>query len=196
MREWLWTTLAPCRRLTILFPRCQQAHERGAGGRPWHRARVQSSVVGIAPKRPLCGAALVPMMESADVGFRNHVPHVRRLSRARNRCVLLQAQVRPSPMIFPPANTQLRSTGAGSSSPPERSAGNGTGPGTLTSGRLIIDDARDYLPLFQIDRGFGPYGETVPASDHRHKLPAGYRLAKTPVLGGLHHEYRLVKEAA
>ena len=39
------------------------------------------------------------MMESADVGFRNHVPHVRRLSRARNRCVLLQSQVRPAPMI-------------------------------------------------------------------------------------------------
>ena len=27
----------------------------------------------------------------------------------------------------------------------------------MTSGRLIIDDARDYLPLFQIDRVFGPY---------------------------------------
>ena len=38
--------------------------------------------------------------------------------------------------------------------------------------------------------------ESVPASDHRHKLPAGYRLTKTPALGGLHHEYRLVKEAA
>ena len=41
-----------------------------------------------------------------------------------------------------------------------------------------------------------PSLETVPASDHRHKLPVGYRLTKTPVLGGLHHEYRLVKEAA
>jgi putative transposase len=41
-----------------------------------------------------------------------------------------------------------------------------------------------------------PSQETVPASDHRHKLSAGYRLAKTPVLGGLHHEYRLVKDAA
>jgi len=38
--------------------------------------------------------------------------------------------------------------------------------------------------------------QSVPASDHRHKLPAGYRVARTPVLGGLHHEYRLVKEAA
>lgn len=41
-----------------------------------------------------------------------------------------------------------------------------------------------------------PSQEAVPASDHRHKLPAGYRVGKTPVLGGLHHEYRLVKEAA
>jgi putative transposase len=41
-----------------------------------------------------------------------------------------------------------------------------------------------------------PNQDKVPASDHRHKLPAGYRVVKTPVLGGLHHEYRLVKEAA
>ncbi len=41
-----------------------------------------------------------------------------------------------------------------------------------------------------------PSQESVPASDHRHKLPAGYRVRKTPLLGGLHHEYRLVKEAA
>ncbi len=41
-----------------------------------------------------------------------------------------------------------------------------------------------------------PSQESVPASDQRHKLPAGYRVGKTPVLGGLHHEYHLVKEAA
>ena len=35
----------------------------------------------------------------------------------------------------------------------------------------------------------------IPESGHRHKLPAGYRVAKTTVLGGLHHEYRL-EEAA
>ena len=41
-----------------------------------------------------------------------------------------------------------------------------------------------------------PNQESVPASDHRHRLPAGYSVVKRPVLGGLHHEYRLVKEAA
>lgn len=41
-----------------------------------------------------------------------------------------------------------------------------------------------------------PNPEGVPASDHRHKLPAGYRVVKSAVLGGLHHEYSLVKEAA
>ena len=38
--------------------------------------------------------------------------------------------------------------------------------------------------------------DCIPASGHRHRLPAGYGIAKTSVLGGLHHEYRLVKEAA
>ena len=41
-----------------------------------------------------------------------------------------------------------------------------------------------------------PSQERVPASDHRHKLPAEYRVGKTPVLGGLHHGYHQVKEAA
>ena len=41
-----------------------------------------------------------------------------------------------------------------------------------------------------------PNQESIPASDHRHKLPAGYRVVKTAALGGLHHEYRPVKEAA
>ena len=38
--------------------------------------------------------------------------------------------------------------------------------------------------------------DRIPASGHRHRLPAGYGFAKTAVLGGLHHEYRLVKEVA
>ena len=41
-----------------------------------------------------------------------------------------------------------------------------------------------------------PNQDSVPANDHRHNLPVGYRVVKTSVLGGLHHEYRLVKEAA
>jgi transposase InsO family protein len=36
----------------------------------------------------------------------------------------------------------------------------------------------------------------TPASPHRHYLPIGYRVASRPILGGLHHEYRLEKEAA
>jgi hypothetical protein len=40
-----------------------------------------------------------------------------------------------------------------------------------------------------------PTQDCVPASDHRDKLPAGYRVVKTSMLGGLHHEYRLVKGA-
>jgi hypothetical protein len=30
----------------------------------------------------------------------------------------------------------------------------------------------------------------------RHTLPAGFRVVSKPVLGELHHEYRLEKEAA
>jgi transposase InsO family protein len=41
-----------------------------------------------------------------------------------------------------------------------------------------------------------PSQESVPESGHRHQLPAGFRVVKTSVLGGLHHEYLLVKEAA
>ena len=36
----------------------------------------------------------------------------------------------------------------------------------------------------------------IPASVHRHKLPVGFRVKSTPVLGGLHHEYCLEQEAA
>jgi transposase InsO family protein len=41
-----------------------------------------------------------------------------------------------------------------------------------------------------------PSQAKIPASVHKHKLPAGYGVKSTSVLGGLHHEYRLEKEAA
>ena len=41
-----------------------------------------------------------------------------------------------------------------------------------------------------------PSQAEVPAGPHRHKLPVGYRAISTPILGGLHHEYGLEKEAA
>jgi putative transposase len=36
-----------------------------------------------------------------------------------------------------------------------------------------------------------PPGLPVPLQLHRHRLPVGARVAATPILGGLHHEYRL-----
>jgi hypothetical protein len=41
-----------------------------------------------------------------------------------------------------------------------------------------------------------PVQPPPPVGPHRHELPTGYRVASTPVLHGLHHEYRLEKEAA
>ena len=41
-----------------------------------------------------------------------------------------------------------------------------------------------------------PSQAEVPAGPHRHALPKGYRVISTPILGDLHHEYRLEKEAA
>ena len=41
-----------------------------------------------------------------------------------------------------------------------------------------------------------PLQAKVPASPHRHELPTGYGVRSEPVLGGLHHEYRLEERAA
>ena len=41
-----------------------------------------------------------------------------------------------------------------------------------------------------------PVQATIPVSGHRHRLPAGYRVSKTQVVGGLHHEYRLEEDVA
>ena len=38
--------------------------------------------------------------------------------------------------------------------------------------------------------------DPVPTNEQRHSLAVGYRVVKRSVLGGLHHEYGLVKEAA
>ena len=40
-----------------------------------------------------------------------------------------------------------------------------------------------------------PKSEQVPPNQHKHGLPLGYRVVKRSVLGGLHYEYGLAKEA-
>jgi hypothetical protein len=54
---------------------------------------------------------------------------------------------------------------------------------------------RKQFALFQ-ERKVSHAGRTlgrVPPNPHRHSLPVGYRMVN--VLGGLHHEYGLAKEA-
>lgn len=40
-----------------------------------------------------------------------------------------------------------------------------------------------------------PFDDGIAASNG-HRLPAGYRIAATPILSGQHHEYRLERQAA
>ena len=50
--------------------------------------------------------------------------------------------------------------------------------------------------------GLGPGIPQPPASlpalqqEHRHRLAAGLYVVSEPILGGLHHDYRLKKQAA
>jgi transposase InsO family protein len=41
-----------------------------------------------------------------------------------------------------------------------------------------------------------PMSDPAPSNEHRHRLPVGHRVVKRSVLGGLHHEYGPLKEAA
>jgi transposase InsO family protein len=41
-----------------------------------------------------------------------------------------------------------------------------------------------------------PAQAPLPVGGHRHRLPNGYGVVRTPVLGGLHHEYRLEEDVA
>jgi len=53
-------------------------------------------------------------------------------------------------------------------------------------------------PHMALGPGVPQPSEQYPAKPlpHRHAIPAGARLISTPVLNGLHHEYRFEREAA
>ena len=60
--------------------------------------------------------------------------------------------------------------------------------------RIVSDFVIHYnrgRPRTALGPGPEPIQATVPVSGHRHRLAARYRVAKTPMVGGLHHEYRL-----
>jgi len=65
----------------------------------------------------------------------------------------------------------------------------------------LLKKTKQLIPVQSENFGLGPGipespEAKVPAGPHEHKLPTGYRVRSTPVLGGLHHEYWLEKEAA
>lgn len=67
--------------------------------------------------------------------------------------------------------------------------------------KMIVDEFVTHCNRGRPHSALGPVipeppQANAPASPHRNMLPAGYCVASKPVLGGLHHEYRLEKEAA
>lgn len=66
--------------------------------------------------------------------------------------------------------------------------------------RIVRDSAAHYnrdRPHTALGPGFPePNLAPIPAGGHPHRLPSGYRVASTQVLGGLHHECRLERNVA
>jgi putative transposase len=66
--------------------------------------------------------------------------------------------------------------------------------------RIVREFALHYnrgRPHTALGPGFPePNQATVAAGHHQHRLPEGYRVAKTSILAGLHHEYRLERDVA
>ena len=67
--------------------------------------------------------------------------------------------------------------------------------------RLILREFMGYYNRGRPHASLGPGipepdQASVPATDHRHRLPCGYRVISHSVLGGLHHDYRLEKKVA
>ena len=67
--------------------------------------------------------------------------------------------------------------------------------------RVVCEWAAHYnraRPHMALGSGVPEPNELYPAPrlEHRHRLPDGARVVSTPVLGGLHHEYRFEQRAA
>ena len=68
--------------------------------------------------------------------------------------------------------------------------------------RKVLQEWKHYYNISRVHSSLGPRlpEPTGPlpkrTSEHRHRLPEGYRVSSTSVLGGLHHDYRLDKIAA
>ena len=72
--------------------------------------------------------------------------------------------------------------------------------GTVLTKSTLVTPQADVTALLWLDtltKGeIGRLRTDLPPSNHKHKLPAGYRVVKTKVLGRLRHDYRMAKEAA